>query len=703
MTARPALVLSVWLALAVPAWGQVGLTPVSGADGPFEVVEIDGVTVYRSVGTPGAYPNYLYFQADEPVQSDDAYVEITYLDIGYGETGVQYNAATVDYALADPFRDTYRLDTGRQRTAIFRLPDADFRGAQNLGADIRLVSNRFTPMHVVSAVAYRERPSSLPDLSAPALSFALDDRIVSTSVFHWYTPSAGQLSGPWEPLEGRAFWSGLPGWWRFQIEQMMAANIDVLYVHLFPGFEANRFDLFRALAQLREQGYDVPKVAPFLDPLITWFEQPKPDLATEAGKDELVSHYVRFFEQYFAANTDAHAADYLARIDGRPILNTWHVFEMANVGAFTRADLESRLRDALPQPVFDNGIYMVTTALNNPVFSFADERVPQFEINEYYWEVTHNGVTAAQLKGGYWDQNVRDPGDFLARDGGAPYAAAWDRVDADVDRVYVESWNEYDEGTGIYAGDVGPPLTTGSNTNTDVWSATDDPFEYIRTTAAGAARFNEMPDLDARVLAHTVPSEMRAGETVTARVTVRNGGDVVWTPGSFALAPANSEAETFADAVDVEPVPVFDGIVRGRPATFAVALTAPGVPGSYTTRWAMTGPGGAPFGDVLEVTVTVLGGTDSAEDTRPQATLSIGAPNPSRGSVVFEVELARAEHIRLSVYDALGRLVAVVADGAYPPGTHRATFDGQRQPGGIYLVRLEAGSARATRTITLLD
>ena len=52
----------------------------------------------------------------------------------------------------------------------------------------------------------------------------------------------------------------------------------------------------------------------------------------------------------------------------------------------------------------------------------------------------------------------------------------------------IESWNEYDEGSGIYRANSGPPFIKpeAGNTATDTWSATNDPLQYIKTTAAGA-------------------------------------------------------------------------------------------------------------------------------------------------------------------------------------------------------------------------
>ena len=55
----------------------------------------------------------------------------------------------------------------------------------------------------------------------------------------------------------------------------------------------------------------------------------------------------------------------------------------------------------------------------------------------------------------------------------------------------------------------------------------------------------------------------------------------------------------------------------------------------------------------------------------------------------------------LRVYDALGREVAVLVDGAREAGRHEVAFDAARLSAGTYLYRLEAGAFAATRTLTL--
>jgi len=75
-------------------------------------------------------------------------------------------------------------------------------------------------------------------------------------------------------------------------------------------------------------------------------------------------------------------------------------------------------------------------------------------------------------------------------------------------------------------------------------------------------------------------------------------------------------------------------------------------------------------------------------------------PNPFRADVTLRYTLPEREHVRLSIFDVSGRLVASLADGAQAAGEHRLSWDGRdlrgnAAPAGVYVMRLSAG-ARAT-------
>jgi hypothetical protein len=81
------------------------------------------------------------------------------------------------------------------------------------------------------------------------------------------------------------------------------------------------------------------------------------------------------------------------------------------------------------------------------------------------------------------------------------------------------------------------------------------------------------------------------------------------------------------------------------------------------------------------------------------------APNPTRGQGHFTAFLPQAGPIRLAVLDVAGREVAVLADGPAAAGRNEFVWDGRsgsaRAPAGIYVLRLEAGSAVLTRKFAI--
>lgn len=75
-------------------------------------------------------------------------------------------------------------------------------------------------------------------------------------------------------------------------------------------------------------------------------------------------------------------------------------------------------------------------------------------------------------------------------------------------------------------------------------------------------------------------------------------------------------------------------------------------------------------------------------------------PNPFSSGSEIVFGLPEAAHVRLAVYDLLGREVARPVEASLPAGWHRAHLDGSRLPAGVYVVRMEAGERVLTARIT---
>ena len=100
--------------------------------------------------------------------------------------------------------------------------------------------------------------------------------------------------------------------------------------------------------------------------------------------------------------------------------------------------------------------------------------------------------------------------------------------------------------------------------------------------------------------------------------------------------------------------------------------------------------------------------TAVAVDARaPSRALVSAAPNPIAGSGAIRFVLADAGRARVVLYDASGRRVRALRDGAFPAGSHIVPWDGRDDRGrlvasGVYFARLESGSGAASAKIVLI-
>jgi hypothetical protein len=91
-----------------------------------------------------------------------------------------------------------------------------------------------------------------------------------------------------------------------------------------------------------------------------------------------------------------------------------------------------------------------------------------------------------------------------------------------------------------------------------------------------------------------------------------------------------------------------------------------------------------------------------ADEGGPEGALALSvAPNPTLDRATVAFGLAEAADVRVAVYDALGREVAVLAEGARGPGQHQATFEARGLPSGVYVVRVATGADVQTARLTV--
>ncbi|MEZ4700758.1 MAG: DUF5060 domain-containing protein [Rhodothermales bacterium] len=150
-----------------------------------------------------------------------------------------------------------------------------------------------------------------------------------------------------------------------------------------------------------------------------------------------------------------------------------------------------------------------------------------------------------------------------------------------------------------------------------------------------------------------------------------------------------------------------DWQVVSREADGVITLAAAG----------LSDPGGTPLylqfesagldAPALDATIRIDEGApmriaSDAVDTPVTFALEPNYPNPFNPSTVIRYALPASNPVRIEVFDLTGRSVAVLVDATQPAGAHEVVFDAAGLPSGVYLYRLDAGSFRQTRRMTLV-
>ena len=119
----------------------------------------------------------------------------------------------------------------------------------------------------------------------------------------------------------------------------------------------------------------------------------------------------------------------------------------------------------------------------------------------------------------------------------------------------------------------------------------------------------------ARYVDQAVPTNMIAGHSYTAAITMKNVGSSAWTPElKYRLTSQNPVDNTFFGTARAT---LGTAVAPGSPVTFTFPLIAPVAQGTYNFQWQMgleSGPGAGVFGDLTPNLVIAVGaiGNDAA-------------------------------------------------------------------------------------------
>lgn len=102
------------------------------------------------------------------------------------------------------------------------------------------------------------------------------------------------------------------------------------------------------------------------------------------------------------------------------------------------------------------------------------------------------------------------------------------------------------------------------------------------------------------------------------------------------------------------------------------------------------------------LTVERVGSAGTDPETPGTYSLAQNYPNPFNPTTVVGYRLSVDGPAKLTVYDLLGREVAVLVDGPMSAGAHSVTFDASGFSSGVYIYRLQTAQGVLTRKMVLI-
>ena len=106
--------------------------------------------------------------------------------------------------------------------------------------------------------------------------------------------------------------------------------------------------------------------------------------------------------------------------------------------------------------------------------------------------------------------------------------------------------------------------------------------------------------------------------------------------------------------------------------------------------------------DYMSVPSNVVTSVEGPSELPVSFSLQQNYPNPFNPMTTIRYSLAKPEHVKLVVYDILGRQVNVLIDEKQNAGPYEISFDGGNLASGVYFYRLKAGSFVDEKRMLLL-
>lgn len=186
---------------------------------------------------------------------------------------------------------------------------------------------------------------------------------------------------------------------------------------------------------------------------------------------------------------------------------------------------------------------------------------------------------------------------------------------------------------------------------------------------------NAHPNLNTGSYSAMTTTSISGGAAISLNIT-RLGGCHTFTPGTYVLGTVR-----------------FNRIITGSNVTLTINPNSV-LQDSITQMqnpagWTLTNPGG------------VLVNTGNISGVIPtEFNIYHNYPNPFNPSTKVRFDIPQLSSVKLTVYDALGKEVAVLVDEQLAPGVYETEWNASSMPSGVYFYRITA--ADFTRTYKMV-
>ena len=192
------------------------------------------------------------------------------------------------------------------------------------------------------------------------------------------------------------------------------------------------------------------------------------------------------------------------------------------------------------------------------------------------------------------------------------------------------------------------------------------------------------------------PPSVVVGNSFTVKVNFQNFGGTV-ASGLYTNLLLTGGFKTDEDSMFVGE------LQPGATDSVVFSVTAPetDTTGSYSILFVSSDASSSPASGTLR-SIAATGVRDIMPSIPKNYALHQNYPNPFNPSTVIEYAVPNKVHVKLIVYDVLGRKVETLVDQEETPGTYKVLLNAGDLPSGLYFYRISAGNFVETKKCLLV-